>query len=124
MTKLDDEALVANTNKVEQVVFKNGMCLLVKVLAERPYKKEAFKVTMKRAWRPIKPLVFRDLRNTIPLAEFTNPRDKAIVIRDGPGSFDKYIVLLMEVDDTEQTHEIKFEKDPFLDTFAQFTSHG
>lgn len=58
LTTLEEEALVANTKKIEQALFKNGLCLLVKVLKERPYNREVSKVMMGRVWHPIKPLVF------------------------------------------------------------------
>lgn len=40
------------------------------------------------------------------LVEFEDVRDKARVIRDGPWSFDKQLVMVNEVDGTQQVNQI------------------
>lgn len=81
----------------------NKIVLVVKVLTDRPYNKEAFKTTMGRAWRSIKPLTLHQFSHTILMAEFSDPRDKALVMREGPWSFDNNIILVKEVYRTQQT---------------------
>lgn len=45
---------------------------------------------------------FRDLNSTLMLAEFENRRDKEKVLREGPWSFGKHLVLNQEVDGKQQ----------------------
>lgn len=81
--------------------------MIVKLLTERHYNRDAFKVTMKKAWRPARDIRFRDLNTSLTLIEFEDRRDKDRVIREGPWSFDKHLVLLQEVDGSQQVHQIK-----------------
>lgn len=85
-------------------MLKNGLYLLLRELTERPYNEEAFKTAMRRAWHLIKPMFFQDLSPSIMLAEYNDSRDKALAIREGSWSFNKNLVLLKEVDSTQQTH--------------------
>lgn len=70
-------------------------------------------MTMKRARRPIKSLNFCNPSPSFILNEFSASRDKAYVIREGPWSFDKHLVLINEVKGTLKTHQIKFTRASF-----------
>lgn len=104
----EDEELLADVRKLLNERLKNGLCLLVRVLTERPYNKEAFKTTVKRPCRYIKSLLFCDLSPSIMFVEFSDGRDKAPAVWEGPWFFDKRLVLLKEVDGTLQMHQISF----------------
>lgn len=56
---------------------------------------------MRRAWSLIKPLVFRELNQSILLANFSDQKDKALDLIEERWSFDKNLVLLKEVDGTQ-----------------------
>lgn len=57
--------------------------LLVKLLSQKYFNKEAFKSTMKKVWKPLKPIWFHEIGEGLMLTEFENIHDKVRVIRDG-----------------------------------------
>ncbi|XP_035543083.1 uncharacterized protein LOC118346304 [Juglans regia] len=71
------------------------------------------RLTMTRAWRPVRGMCFRDLNANLFLVEFEDLRDKERVLREGPWSFDKQLVLVQEVDGSKQVHQIKIQEATF-----------
>lgn len=68
---------------VEEVKNRGKNHLLVKLLSQKYFNKKAFKITMKKVWKPIRPLRFYEMRMGLMLAEFEDSNDKTIVIREG-----------------------------------------
>lgn len=59
------------TNEIlNDYIMMNNNWLLVKLLTDRPFNKEAFKITMCKAWKPLHPMVFRELDNLVFIVEF------------------------------------------------------
>lgn len=108
LTEQEEEEIHADVQKLEDAVVRNGKCLVLRLLSEISYNKEAFKQTMRKAWRPVIQMKFRDLGAHMMRVEFSDTWDKERVNREGPWSFDKNLVLIKEVDGTQQVHQIKF----------------
>lgn len=75
--------------------------MLVKLLTNRYYNQEAFRITMRKVWRPAKSLHFQEMGAGLMLAEFENYNDKVRVSWDGPWHFDKCLVLVKDFDGTQ-----------------------
>ncbi|XP_042964598.1 uncharacterized protein LOC122298810 [Carya illinoinensis] len=114
LTEAESEEIIVDVGKLQDAVLSRGKCLVVKLLTHRHYNREAFKHTMRRAWRPVRGIKFRDLNSSIMLIEFDDECDKDRVIRDGPWSFDKHLVLVKEVEGHQQVHQIQFTEASFL----------
>lgn len=106
LMETESEEILVDVWRLQDAVFCGGKCLLVKLITQCHYNREAFKSTMRRAWRPVRVIKFRDLNSVIMLIEFDDERDKERVIRDGPWSFNKHLVLVMEVEGHQQVHQI------------------
>lgn len=55
---------------------------------------------MKKTWRSVKTIKFRDLGSVLIPVEFEDIRDKERVKREGPWSFDMHLVLVKDFDKT------------------------
>lgn len=82
--------------------------LVLRLLIDKSYNIQVFWHKLRRAWRHTQPLKFWDLDENIPLAKFTSIKDKKSIIRDGPWSFDKHMVLFSKVDGSKQVQQLKF----------------
>lgn len=70
----------------------------MKLFTDKYYHKEMFKQTMKKIWRPIHGVKFHDLDQSLILVEFADLQDKYHVLREGPWSLDKKLLLMREFD--------------------------
>lgn len=104
----DAEILVVPHLLDDHLATQNKHWIHVEVLMDKPFNKEAFKLTVHRAWKPIHPLVFRELGSMVFLADFLDERDKEYVIHESPWSFDKNPVLTKELEGTLQVSQVKF----------------
>lgn len=80
MTKIDSEEILMKHNLVDDVVARGKNCLLTKLQTEKHYNREAFKVTMRRAWRTTKTTCFHEMGDGLMLVEFEGPNGKARVM--------------------------------------------
>ncbi|XP_042944586.1 uncharacterized protein LOC122278462 [Carya illinoinensis] len=92
---------------------RGANCLIMKLLIKKHYNHEAFKQTMRKVWRLVKGVKFRDLNSEFMSVEFDDTRDKLKVMREGPWSFDKHLVLLKEFDGRLQIGKIELVHAPF-----------
>lgn len=93
-TDLENEKICLQTNLWEELVNWGKNCLLVKLLLNRYFNREAFKVTMRKLWRPAKYLHFHEMGEGLMLVEFENQNDKIRVAHDGPWHFDRNSILV------------------------------
>lgn len=77
------------------------------LLNDDHFNKEAIKQTMREIWRPVKKIMIKDLGSNLMLAEFKDHRDEVRVMREGPGSFDKHLLLMKELNICQQLNQIK-----------------
>lgn len=106
---LKQEEIAMEPSLVEEVNSRGQNCLLVKLLSQKYFNREAFKGKMKKVWKPVKPLCFCEMGMGMMLAEFEEPNDKTRVIRDGPWSFDKSLILVKEFESRHQVRNIRME---------------
>ncbi|XP_042942846.1 uncharacterized protein LOC122277028 [Carya illinoinensis] len=106
LTAEESAGVVVETERLEDVRVRGEKSLMVRLLTERYFNREAFKQTMRRVWRPTKNIKFRDLTQGLMLVEFDEPRDKVRVLHDGPWTFNKQLVLTKEFEGHLQAHEV------------------
>lgn len=104
LTAMKSEEIQLDIQQLQDSVLCSEKCLVAKLFTEHHYNWAAFKSTMKRAWRSIRDIKFRDLNSMIMLIEFEHECDKDRVITDGPWSFDKHLVLVNKFDGYQQVH--------------------
>ncbi|XP_042973000.1 uncharacterized protein LOC122304802 [Carya illinoinensis] len=105
-TAKESAGVVVETGRLEDVRAQGEKSLMVRLLTERYFNREAFKQTMQRIWRPTKSVKFRDLTLGMMLVEFDDPRDKIRVLHGGPWTFNKKLVLTMKFEGHLQVHEV------------------
>lgn len=79
---------------VEEVQKRGKNYLLVKLLSVKYFNREAFKATMKKVWKLVRPLRFYEMGEGMMLAEFEDLNNKNRVVRDGSWNFDKCLILV------------------------------
>lgn len=84
LTELEQEAIHVDAQPLEEVIARGQHCLVTKLLTDRPYNREAFKVTMKKIWRLAKPVKFHEMGADMIMVVFEEKVDKTRVMRDGP----------------------------------------
>lgn len=72
------------SSNLEEVVTKGVNCLIAKLFTSRPFNREAFKATMRKAWSPTKLTKFHELCEGMTMIEFENKLAKERVLRDSP----------------------------------------
>lgn len=81
------------TPLVEEVLMKGNYCLIFKLITNKLFNKEVLKQTMRRVWRSVKVVHFRDLGSKLLLVAFEDKKDKERVIK-GLWTFDRQLVLV------------------------------
>lgn len=61
LTEREKEEIEFDMKMMEEAVWKSGNCLVFRLLTKHPYNNIALKNTMRRAWRPVNMLKFRNL---------------------------------------------------------------
>ncbi|KAG7944593.1 hypothetical protein I3843_15G110000 [Carya illinoinensis] len=93
LLELEKEEVIVDEGLLEETKQRGEHCLLVSLLTEKPYNREAFKQMLKKIWHPMKKIWVKDLGSKLLLVEFEDQREKDRVQREGPWSFDRNMVL-------------------------------
>lgn len=72
LTDLEEELIFLDAQDRGPQVWKSKNGFLVRLLTEKPYNREAFWFTMKRAWKLVHPIKFRDLGGLMSLVELSS----------------------------------------------------
>lgn len=98
---------------VEEVLVKGNYYLIIRLLSNKNFNKEVLKQIMKKIWRLRKIGYFRDLVSILLLAKFEDKKDKERVMREGPWTFDKQLLVVWDFDGTKQVGQIRFIETTF-----------
>ncbi|XP_042964587.1 uncharacterized protein LOC122298799 [Carya illinoinensis] len=113
LTEKESEDVVIESENLEEVLPRGEKCLFMQLFTGKYFNWEAFKGMMRKIWRTIMGVCFRDLSSTMFLVEFDDVSDKENVLREGPWTFDKHLVLFAEADGRLQVQQIKLETASF-----------
>ncbi|XP_035547259.1 uncharacterized protein LOC118348856 [Juglans regia] len=83
---------------LESNITRGERCLVMSLLTDRYYNREALKNMMRKVWQPACKVPFKDLGSNLFLVEFEDDRDKQRILWEGPWSFDCYLVLLKQLE--------------------------
>lgn len=61
---------------------------------------------MRKALKLTQQIKFQDLMGNVTQAKLMSIQDKLSIIREGPWSFNKHLVLTNEVDGTQKVHQL------------------
>lgn len=67
----------------------------------KSYNLQAFWYMMRKIWKLIQPVKFKNLGGKVMLVEFSSTQNKQRIICEGPWSFDMHLVMTNEVDGTQ-----------------------
>jgi interleukin-1 receptor-associated kinase 1 len=95
----------------EEETFKRS--LAGKIWTENPYNVRAFKQTITQAWRLKNPIEVQDLEKNLFLFRFSTKKDADTVLRNGPWSFDRNLLILHKVTGEEQPSDLNMHKISF-----------
>ncbi|KAK2427542.1 hypothetical protein QL285_026115 [Trifolium repens] len=95
----------------EEETFKRS--LAGKIWTENPYNVRAFKQTITQAWRLKNPIEVQDLEKNLFLFRFSTKKDADTVLRNGPWSFDRNLLILHKVTGEEQPSDLNMHKVSF-----------
>lgn len=98
---------------LEEVLTKGQHCLVANLLTNRPYNREAFKATIKKVWRPMKPVKFHEMGSNMIMVAFDDKMDKTRVMREGPWHFNRCLILMKDYDGKQQTSKLSITEAKF-----------
>ncbi|XP_042952131.1 uncharacterized protein LOC122289219 [Carya illinoinensis] len=98
---------------LEPNIARGERCLLMTLLTDRYYNREALKSMMKKVWQPIHKVSFKELGSKLILVEFADDHDKQRVLREGPCSFDRNLVLMKCLEGDRQVTKIRLSEASF-----------
>ncbi|KAK2353708.1 hypothetical protein QL285_091304 [Trifolium repens] len=87
--------------------------LVGKIWTENPYNVRAFKQTITQAWGLKNSIEVQDLEKNLFLFRFTTKKDADNVLRNGPWSFDRNLLILHRVTGEEQPSDLDMHKVSF-----------
>lgn len=90
-----------------------NLTLVGKVMTVRSYNFAALNRTMNQIWSLSKGALFRAIENGLFVVQFANARDKAKVLSGRPWTFDQNLVMLNDIDGTQQPSGIAMTMFPF-----------
>jgi hypothetical protein len=112
LSKDEEEGITAEEDVVcADEIFRRT--LVGKLWTESSYNVRAFKQTMTQAWRLKHPVDIQDLNKNLFLFCFSSKRDAETVMRNGPWSFDRNLLILDFVSGDEQPAELELNRVSF-----------
>jgi hypothetical protein len=106
LSKDEEEGITAEEDVVcADEIFRRT--LVGKLWTESSYNVRAFKQTMTQAWRLKHPVDIQDLNKNMFLFHFCSKRHAKTVMRNGPWSFDRNLIILEFVSGDEQPTELE-----------------
>ncbi|PNY16581.1 cysteine desulfurase mitochondrial-like [Trifolium pratense] len=95
----------------DEEIFANS--LVGKLWTTNPFNGRIFKQVIVQAWRLKNPVEIQDLNKNLFLFRFSSKRDLETVLRNGPWSFDRNIVILKRISGDEQPSDIEMHSGEF-----------
>ncbi|CAJ2644626.1 uncharacterized protein LOC123882497 [Trifolium pratense] len=106
LTKEEEEEIVVDdTVACEDESFKRS--LVGKLWTEDHFNVRIFKQVVSQSWRLKNPVEIQDLSKNLFLFRFTSKRDLEMVLRNGPWSFDRNLVILKRISGEEQPSDLE-----------------
>ncbi|PWA85590.1 hypothetical protein CTI12_AA148020 [Artemisia annua] len=87
--------------------------LVGRIHSDRPYNFQRMKKALSAAWRPRRPITFKELDSNMFLVHIDHYVDLKRVLEDGPWSFERNLVVLKPIEKDEQPTESDMSKVSF-----------
>ncbi|XP_058752316.1 uncharacterized protein LOC131625473 [Vicia villosa] len=112
LSKEEEEGVIVAD---EEVCAEEGFqrSLAGKLWTESNFNARAFKSTMVNAWKLKNPVETQDLSKNLFLFKFATKRDLEYVLRNGPWSFDRYLLVLKRISGEEQPSDLNMHYGSF-----------
>ncbi|MCI19443.1 hypothetical protein A2U01_0040599, partial [Trifolium medium] len=106
--EIPDDEIVGVTEDDEEQVEEEvyGRSLAGKLWTDNAYNVRAFKQTIVEFWRLKNPVETQELGKNLYLFRFSSKRDLENVLKNGPWSFDRNILVLKRITGSEQPSEM------------------
>ncbi|XP_042962402.1 uncharacterized protein LOC122296666 [Carya illinoinensis] len=88
-------------------------CIMAKAMVDKNVNSEAFRVTMSQIWRLEGWVRFKELGDQSFLIEFQKMMDKEKVLGGRTWFFDRCLLAIQEVDETQSINALQFRYEPF-----------
>lgn len=89
-------------------VYVGKHCILALIISDKSVKKEAFRSTLTKIWRPVGWITFKDMDDNKFLVEFQNLGDKEKVLKGRSWLFDRNLVNLQDFDASLSAQDTPF----------------
>ncbi|KAI8027555.1 hypothetical protein LOK49_LG02G02514 [Camellia lanceoleosa] len=113
LTAEEKEMVSVEESLTQPILTKLRLCLIGKLLSQRPNNIDVMKTNLISVWKPSKGVMFKSLGDNLFLFQFNHITDKKRVLINGPWNFDKHLVLLCDFDGSLQPSEISFSTATF-----------
>ncbi|XP_059436282.1 uncharacterized protein LOC132169233 [Corylus avellana] len=112
LTEGEKEGITIVEGEIKDLRQKGERCIVGRIGSEKRINKEAFMVMIRRLWKIVGNIVFKELQDNMWLFEFSKVEDKCRVLEGRPWLFDRYILILNEFDGSPPS-QMDFSKSPF-----------
>lgn len=111
----DREDTVVGVEVEDDEITRNRVSLMVagKILTNKPFSVVAMKNKLRLIWKPQFGLAVREIESNLFIFQFFSPLDKERVMEGCLWNIDDYLILLKEIEGSEQPSEVKFNHSPF-----------
>ncbi|KAF2323514.1 hypothetical protein GH714_035863 [Hevea brasiliensis] len=97
----------------EKEVVESPLCVVGRLLMEKPMNFVAFKQTMAAVWRPIKGMMVKELGNNAFLLQFMHIMDPDRVLNGGPWNFSQNLIILCKVPEGKNFRQVQLTEVDF-----------
>jgi interleukin-1 receptor-associated kinase 1 len=127
-TEEEDDCITVDPEEIGEEDETFQRTLVGKIWTENPYNVRAFKQTITQAWRLKNTVEVQDLQKNLFLFRFSTKKDADTVMRNGPWSFDRNLLILQRVSGDEQPSDLDMHNVSFwvrvYDLPLKFRSEG
>lgn len=104
----NDAGLGVEQDERKRIHYNPKWYIVREFLTNRNVNAAAMKNTLASLWRPMKGVTFRDLMPNLVLFQFYHERDVERVIKGGPWTFDRQILLTRQLEETDNAMTVPF----------------
>lgn len=108
-----EEGISITEGEVAVLKEKGTRCLVGRIGTEKRINRESFKSLLLRLWRPVGGVSFKEIQENLWIFEFSDCDDKRRVLSGRPWLFDRYILVINDLDGNLPPSQMEFTNSLF-----------
>jgi len=112
LTKGESKSIQLEAEEVEELRAKGRKCLVGRMGVPKRINKEAFRNLLTRIWRLVGDMFCKEIQDNLWVFEFEDDNDRRSVLEGRPWSYDRTILIIVELDGQKSPSHMTFNRTP------------